>query len=59
MKSFWELVQDWNFAMALTMAFLIAGFDLAYGTKILGASFLLIIMGAIALNLWKTGRKKR
>ena len=60
MKSFWELTQDWNFAMALTIAFLIAGMDLAYGTKILGALMLVIIMGSIAINIWKTrGKKKR
>lgn len=54
MKSFFEMVHDWQFAMMLTVAFMISGFDLAYGTKIIGAVFLIILMSLIALNIWKT-----
>ncbi|MCD4739767.1 hypothetical protein K8R43_01095 [archaeon] len=57
MKSFFEMINDWNFALALIAAFLIAGYDLAYGTKIIGTIFLFLIMGAIALNIWKTRKK--
>lgn len=57
MKSFGELVHDWNFAMMLAIAFLIAGMDLAYGTKIIGAVFVILLMSLIALNIWKTRKK--
>ena len=57
MKSFWELVREPNFGFYLAVAFLIAGYDLAYGTKIVGALFLALIFGSVAVNLWLTRGK--
>ena len=59
MKSFGELVREPNFAISLAIAFLLAGWDLAYGSKILGGVFMLLIMGSILANVWATRRHKR
>jgi len=57
-KSFVELVREPNFAIALAIAFLLAGWDLAYGSKILGGIMMVLIMGSILANVWKTRGKK-
>ncbi|MFC2174699.1 hypothetical protein ACFLQ2_02405 [archaeon] len=54
MKSFTELVRDPNFTIALAAAFILAGWNLAYGSWWIGVVFLVLIMGSIALNVWKT-----
>ena len=57
MKSFAELVRDPNFAIALAAAFLLAGWNLAYGSFWVGLLFMVLIMGSIALNVYKTRKK--
>ena len=54
MKSFKQLLREPNFAIALAAAFIIAGWDLAYGSWWIGAGFVVLLMGTIALNVWKT-----
>lgn len=54
MKSFKQLLREPNFAIALAAAFIIAGWDLAYGSWWIGAIFVVLLMTAIALNVWKT-----
>ncbi|MCD6414344.1 MAG: hypothetical protein J7L23_01805 [Candidatus Diapherotrites archaeon] len=58
MKSFWTLVREPKFGLFLAMAFLISGYDLAYGSKLIGAIFLALIFGSIAINLWMTRGKR-
>lgn len=53
MKSISELVKDPGFAVSLAFAFMIAGWNLAYGSWIIGVIFLVLIMGSIFLNAWK------
>ncbi|MBN3037662.1 MAG: hypothetical protein JW834_04430 [Candidatus Diapherotrites archaeon] len=54
MKSFKELVREPRFAIMLAFAFLLAGWDLAYGSGVLGAVMVILLMAAIAANVWKT-----
>ena len=54
MKTFNELVREPGFAIALAVAFLLAGYNIAYGSWWIGVIFLILIMGSIALNVWKT-----
>jgi len=54
MKSFSQLVREPGFALGLAAAFLIAGWNLAYGAWWIGVLFMVLLMGTIALNVWKT-----
>ena len=57
MKTFKELVREPGFAISLAIAFLLAGYNIAYGSWWMGFIFLVLIMGSIALNVWKTRKK--
>jgi membrane protein implicated in regulation of membrane protease activity len=57
MKSFKELLREPQFAIALAAAFIIAGWDLAYGSWWIGAIFLVLLMLSIGLNVWKTRKR--
>ncbi len=57
MKTFKELVREPQFAIALAVAFLLAGYNIAYGSWWVGFIFLLLIMGSIALNIWASKKK--
>ena len=57
MKSFAELVREPNFGIGLAVAFLLAGWNLAYGSWLIGFLFLVLIMGSIGINVWKTRKK--
>ncbi len=56
-KSFKQLLKDPNFAIALAIAFLLAGWNIQYGSWWVGAIFVILIMGAIILNVWKTRKE--
>lgn len=58
MKSFFEMMHEWNFVLALALAFILAGWNIMYGVKWLGVFLVVLIMGLIALNIWKTRGKK-
>ncbi len=52
-KSFWQLLKDPKFSLAFAFALIIIGWDLAYGSKVLGYIFSFLLAVVIALNLWK------
>ena len=56
-KTFKQLIKEPNFAIALAVAFLLAGWNLQYGSWWVGVSFLALIMGAIAFNVYHTRNK--
>ena len=59
MKSVFELAKDWKFAMMLAFAFLLAGWNLAYGSKVIGYIFFILLVVPIALNIYFTKIKKK
>ncbi|MCK4328096.1 MAG: hypothetical protein KAW41_06565 [Candidatus Diapherotrites archaeon] len=59
MKSVSQLAHEPGFALALAAAFILAGWNLAYGSWWIGAIFLVLIMGSIGLNVWKTRKLKK
>ena len=59
MKTFRELVGEPGFAISLAIAFLLAGYNLAYGSWWIGFIFFILIMGSIALNIWKTRKQPK
>ena len=59
MKTFFELLREPGFGLALAVAFILAGWNLAYGSWVMGMILMALIMGPIGLNLWFTVYKKR
>jgi len=53
-KSFWQLLHEPGFALMMAFALLMIGWDLAYGTKVLGFALALILAVVIAVNVWRT-----
>jgi protein-S-isoprenylcysteine O-methyltransferase Ste14 len=53
-KSFWQLLNDPMFSLGLAVSLVLVGWNLAYGSWVLGAIFTVLIFGAIAANVWKT-----
>ena len=54
MKSFWQMLHEPGFTLMMAFALLMIGWDLAYGTKVLGFAFMLILAVVIAVNVWRT-----